>query len=103
MLVQHKELVNLTGALPPLQRYFVLVFYQYGNVRLNNRMGLTLSNVRFVYKAWQHMTIFNAEVVMRTKHISGNYSCIATPMLLEICPVKHTHTILQTILTRLTL
>jgi len=42
-----------------------------------------------VYEAWQHMTVFNAEVVVRTKHISGNHSRMATTMLLEICPVEH--------------
>lgn len=60
---------------------------------LRKLMWLTLSNVSFVYEAWQHMTIINAKVVMRSKHISGNHSCIATPVLLEIRPVKHTHTL----------
>lgn len=54
---------------------------------------LTLSYVSFVDEAWQHMTILNAEVVVRTKHISGNHSCVAAPMLLEIRPVKHTHSL----------
>lgn len=53
-------------------------------------MYLTLNHVCFVYEAWKHMTVLNAEVVMRTKHISRNRSCIAAPMLLEVCPVKRT-------------
>lgn len=61
------------------------------------RIQLTLSHVCFVYEAWKHMTILNAEVVMRTKHICRNHSCIAVPMLLEVRPVKRTHCLLTSI------
>lgn len=43
-----------------------------------------------MYEARQHMAVLNAEVVMWTKHISGNHSCKATPMLLKVRPVEHT-------------
>lgn len=58
---------------------------------LSYKRKLTLSDVSFVYEAWQHMTVLDTEVIMRTKHVRGNHSSIATPMLLEIRPVKHTH------------
>ncbi len=37
------------------------------------------------------MTVLDAEVIVGTKHIGGNHGSIATAMLLEIRPVKHTH------------
>lgn len=52
---------------------------------------LTPSDVSFVYEAWQHVTIFNIKVIMRSKHICGNHSCVTMTVLLEIRPVKHTH------------
>lgn len=51
-------------------------------------MELTLSKVCFVYEAWEHMTVLYAEVVMRTKHVCGDHSCVATTVLLEITPVN---------------
>lgn len=59
-------------------------------------MPLTLSDVSFVYKAWQHMAILNAEVVMRTKHVGGDHRGIATAILLEVGPAKHTSVTLTT-------
>lgn len=61
--------------------------------KIINLLELTLSNVSFVYEAWQHMTVLYTEVVVGTKHIGGNHSCIAMPVLFEIRPVKHTHSI----------
>lgn len=64
------------------------------NVNLHNpshsKVRLTLSDVSFVYEAWQHMAILNAEVVMRPKHIGGDHGGIATAVLLKVGPVKHT-------------
>lgn len=65
------------------------------NVNLHNpshsTVRLTLSDVSFVYEAWQHMAILNAEVVMRPKHIGGDHGGIATAVLLKVGPTK-THT-----------
>lgn len=64
------------------------------NVNLHNpshsTVRLTLSDVSFVYEAWQHMAILNAEVVMRPKHIGGDHGGIATAVLLKVGPAKHT-------------
>lgn len=49
-----------------------------------------MSDVSFVYKAWQHMAILNAKVVIRTKHIGGDHRGVAPAILLKVGPAKHT-------------
>lgn len=59
------------------------------NVNLHNPFQiLTLSNVSFVYEAWQHVAILNAEVVIGTKHIGGDHRGKVTAILLEVGSVK---------------
>lgn len=41
-----------------------------------------------MYEAWEHMTVLYAEVVVRTKHVGGNHSCVAMTVLLEITPAN---------------
>lgn len=51
---------------------------------------LTFSEVSFVYEARQHVSVCQAEVVVRTKHVCRDHSRVVSSMLLVIPPAKHT-------------
>lgn len=57
-----------------------------------------MSDVSFVYKAWQHVAILNAKVVIRTKHIGGDHRGVAPAVLLKVGPARHTTIILTSII-----
>lgn len=43
-----------------------------------------------MYQARQHVSIFQAEVVMRTKHVGRDHGRVASSILLIIPSAKHT-------------
>lgn len=53
---------------------------------------LTFSEVGFVHQAWQHVSVFQAEVVVRTKHVGRDHSRVASSILLIIASAKHQET-----------